>query len=178
MTQHNNIALIHFNMATYAKDGDPGCDASNWNQKAIGATGPTRNPATFQPIKLNTTQWFDSITALGANIAVLTAKHGCGFLLWPTDAVLPLPSASTSTSTNNNNINNSTARIRTTSYQRQQRQRQRQRQQQPYGYHTNNDVLQQFVDSAKASGVGYGFYYSIMKNFFLCRSFSGENSCL
>jgi hypothetical protein len=35
-----------------------------------------------------------------------------------------------------------------------------------------------FVDSANAAGVGYGFYYSIMKNFFLCHSFSGTNSCM
>lgn len=39
-------------------------------------------------------------------------------------------------------------------------------------------MLQQFVDSAKAAGVGYGFYYSIMKSFFLCHSFSGTNSCM
>ena len=35
-----------------------------------------------------------------------------------------------------------------------------------------------FVSSAKSAGIGYGFYYSIMKNFFLCRSFSGRNSCV
>ena len=40
--QRNEImALIHFNMATFAKDGDPGCDASNWNQQASYAAGPT-----------------------------------------------------------------------------------------------------------------------------------------
>lgn len=26
-------------------------------------------------------------------------------------------------------------------------------------------------------GAGYGFYYSIMKSFYLCHSFSGTNSC-
>ena len=31
----------------------------------------------------------ESITNLGANIAILTAKHGCGFTLWPTKAKLP-----------------------------------------------------------------------------------------
>jgi alpha-L-fucosidase len=36
---------------------------------------------------VNTTEWFDLIMALGANIiAVLMAKHGCGFLLWPTNS--------------------------------------------------------------------------------------------
>mmetsp|Transcript_3393 Transcript_3393/g.7325 ORF Transcript_3393/g.7325 Transcript_3393/m.7325 type:complete len:199 (+) Transcript_3393:172-768(+) len=89
------VALIHFNMATFAKNGDPGCDATNWNKVAEGATGPTSDPGTFRPKLLNTTQWFDSINALGAKIAVLTAKHGCGFLLWPTNASLP-PSSSSS----------------------------------------------------------------------------------
>ena len=86
-----------------------------------------------------------SVTALGANIAILTAKHGCGFTLWPTKSTLPDGS--------------------------------------PYGYDVsapgaiNRDVLQEFVDSAKAVGVGYGFYYSLEKSFYLCHSFSGENSC-
>ena len=144
------IALIHFNMGTFAHNGDPCCDAGNWDVKAPYATGKTSDPATFNPVKLNTTQWFDSINALGANIAVLTAKHGCGFGLWPTKTVLPDGS--------------------------------------PYGYDVgapnaaklpvpNNDVLGSFVASAKANGVGYGFYYSIMKSFYLCHSFSGTNSC-
>ena len=110
------------------------------------AAGPTSDPATFNPVELNTTQWMESITALGANLAILTAKHGCGFTLWPTNATLPDGS--------------------------------------PYGYSVGTseasikeDVLQMFVDSANAAGVGYGFYYSIMKSFYLCHSFSGTNSC-
>lgn len=110
-------------------------------------TGKTREPATFNPTKLNTTQWFDSITGLGANIAILTAKHGCGFTLWPTDATLP------------DGL--------------------------PYGYSVGaagaaiqRDVLREFVESASGAGVGYGFYYSIMKSFYLCHSFSGQNSCM
>jgi alpha-L-fucosidase len=83
------VALIHFNMATFAKDGDPGCSEENWNVHASYATGLTSDPTTFDPKLLNTTQWFDSIAGLGANIAVLTAKHGCGFCLWPTQSVLP-----------------------------------------------------------------------------------------
>ena len=140
------IALIHFNMGTFAHNGDPCCDATNWDVKAPYATGKTRDPATFNPVKLNTTQWFDSINALGANIAILTAKHGCGFLLWPTAATLPDGSA--------------------------------------YGYNVGakgaaiqRDVLREFVDAANAAGVGFGFYYSIMKSFYLCHSFSGTNSC-
>jgi alpha-L-fucosidase len=133
-------------MATFAHNGDPGCDATNWDVKAPYATGKTSDPATFDPMLLNTTQWMESITALGANIAILTAKHGCGFCLWPTKATLPDGS--------------------------------------PYGYSVGaegaaiqRDVLQEFVDSANAAGVGYGFYYSIMKSFYLCHSFSGTNSC-
>lgn len=140
------VALIHFNMGTFAHNGDPCCDASNWDFKAPYATGKTSDPATFNPKKLNTTQWFDSITALGANLAILTAKHGCGFLLWPTNSTLPDGS--------------------------------------PYGYNVGGpgaaietDVIGEFVASAKAAGVGYGFYYSIMKSFYLCHSFSGTNSC-
>lgn len=126
---------------------DPCCDAGNWDVKASYATGKTRDPATFDPKLLNTSQWFESISALGANIAILTAKHGCGFTLWPTKATLPDGS--------------------------------------PYGYSVGakgaaiqRDVLQEFVESANAHGVGYGFYYSIMKSFYLCHSFSGTNSCL
>ena len=40
--QKNEImALIHFNMATFAKDGDPGCSADNWNVHQKYASGPT-----------------------------------------------------------------------------------------------------------------------------------------
>lgn len=141
------IALIHFNMGTFAHNGDPCCDKTNWDVKAPYATGKTSDPATFNPKLLNTTQWMESITGLGANIAILTAKHGCGFTLWPTNATLPDGS--------------------------------------PYGYSVGTpraaikeDVLRMFVDSAKAAGVGYGFYYSIMKSFYLCHSFSGTNSCM
>jgi hypothetical protein len=134
-------------MGTFAHNGDPCCDASNWDVKAPYAAGKTSDPATFNPVKLNTTQWMESITGLGANIAILTAKHGCGFCLWPTKAKLPDGS--------------------------------------PYGYSVGSeksaikyDVLAEFVASAKAAGVGYGFYYSIMKSFYLCHSFSGTNSCM
>ncbi|CAK9101877.1 3/4-fucosidase) (AtFUC1) (Alpha-L-fucoside fucohydrolase) [Durusdinium trenchii] len=138
--------LISFNMGTFAHNGDPCCDQSNWNVKAPYAAGKTRDPATFNPTKLNTTQWMESIQALGANIAVLTAKHGCGFALWPSHATLPDGSL--------------------------------------YGYNVGMpgakvqvDVLKSFVDAAKRAGIGYGFYYSIAKNFYLCRNFYGGNSC-
>ena len=74
-------ALIHFNMATFFHNGDPGCDASNWNESS--------NPASFAPKRLNTSQWADVMVDLGAKGAILTAKHGCGFLLWPSNSKLP-----------------------------------------------------------------------------------------
>lgn len=83
------MALIHFNMATFARDGDPGCQADNWNIKAPYASGLTSDPATFNPEKLNISNWAESMLALGAKHAVLTAKHGCGHLLWPTNTSLP-----------------------------------------------------------------------------------------
>ena len=80
--QKNEImALIHFNMATFFVNGDPGCSATNWPQ--------SQHPAAFKPSKLNASQWTVSIKALGVKEAVLTAKHGCGFLLWPTNTTLP-----------------------------------------------------------------------------------------
>eukprot|EP00933_Yihiella_yeosuensis_P015404 TRINITY_DN13443_c0_g2_i1.p1 TRINITY_DN13443_c0_g2~~TRINITY_DN13443_c0_g2_i1.p1 ORF type:complete len:486 (+),score=82.37 TRINITY_DN13443_c0_g2_i1:23-1459(+) len=88
--QHDEImALIHFNMATFSKDGDLSCSAENWNVKAPYATGKTSDPATFNPIKLNVSNWVESMKDIGAKHSVLTAKHECGFLLWPSKTKLP-----------------------------------------------------------------------------------------
>ncbi|KAL3905262.1 MAG: hypothetical protein SGARI_004552, partial [Bacillariaceae sp.] len=130
-------------MGTFSHNADPACSRNNWNSKADNATGPTFDKATFAPSSLNVTQWFDSITALGAKNAVLTAKHGCGFLLWPTQATFP---------------NNTGKR--------------------GYGYHTDYDLVRDFQQVATAANVGYGYYYSIQKNFYLCRGFAGDNTCL
>lgn len=73
------MALVHFNMATFFEDGDPGCNAGNW----LGPAGSS-NASSFAPSALNASQWVDSMVAIGATEAVLTAKHGCGFYLWPT----------------------------------------------------------------------------------------------
>lgn len=40
----------------------------------------------FNPSNLNTDQWIESAKAAGAKYAVLVAKHGTGFALWPTEA--------------------------------------------------------------------------------------------
>ncbi|HTY59030.1 MAG TPA: alpha-L-fucosidase, partial [Bacteroidota bacterium] len=43
-------------------------------------------PAVFHPSQLNTDQWVASAKNAGATYAVLVAKHGTGFCLWPTRA--------------------------------------------------------------------------------------------
>lgn len=40
----------------------------------------------FNPTKLNTDQWLDAAQSIGAKYAVLVAKHGTGFCLWPSQA--------------------------------------------------------------------------------------------
>jgi alpha-L-fucosidase len=40
----------------------------------------------FNPQQLDTDQWLESAAALGAKYAVLVAKHGTGFCLWPSKA--------------------------------------------------------------------------------------------
>lgn len=40
----------------------------------------------FHPSRLNTDQWIAAAKAAGATYAVLVAKHGTGFSLWPTNA--------------------------------------------------------------------------------------------
>ena len=40
----------------------------------------------FNPSKLNTDQWIAAAKSAGASYAVLVAKHGSGFSLWPTKA--------------------------------------------------------------------------------------------
>jgi alpha-L-fucosidase len=47
------------------------------------------DPATFNPAKLNFSNWIESFDAVGIANAVMTAKHGCGHLLWPTNVSLP-----------------------------------------------------------------------------------------
>ena len=85
-------ALIHFGMATFFHDGDPGCDAGNWHGCDTNGGLKTCNSSdvsSFAPTNLNVSAWVESFQALGATSAVLTAKHGCGFLAWDTNVTLP-----------------------------------------------------------------------------------------
>lgn len=59
--QKNEImALVHFNMATFFRNGDPGCDASNWHA--------SKDPRSFAPDSLNVSQWIVSMKALGVSL--------------------------------------------------------------------------------------------------------------
>ena len=64
--------LLHLDMPVYHPE---------YNHRAYG-THP--DPMTFNPTELNTDQWMEAAQKLGAKYAILTAKHGSGFTLWPT----------------------------------------------------------------------------------------------
>jgi hypothetical protein len=74
---------------------------------------------------------------LGVNHAVLTAKHGCGFYLWPTNVTIKTADGHTVPYTYHVNVS-------------------------AYG-----DILRQFTDTMSANGIGHGFYYSLTNNFYL-----------
>ena len=66
--------IIHFDMQVFNPD-------YNWRQ-----WGTHPDPSTFNPDMLDTDQWLNAASKLGAKYAVLVAKHGSGFSLWPTEA--------------------------------------------------------------------------------------------
>jgi alpha-L-fucosidase len=66
--------LIHFEVATWLGIEHDGCN---------GDSTLVPDATLFDPTLLNTDQWMDSITALGAKYATLIAKHNCGFTTWP-----------------------------------------------------------------------------------------------
>jgi alpha-L-fucosidase len=67
--------IIHFNMATMV--GSQGCRSS------------APDISNFKPAKLDTDQWVEAMTNLGAKYAVYVAKHSCGFAAWPTNISFP-----------------------------------------------------------------------------------------
>ena len=66
--------LIHFDMQVFVPD-------YKWRKY-----GSHPDPDLFNPVDLDTDQWLEAASRLGAKYAVLVAKHGSGFSLWPTDA--------------------------------------------------------------------------------------------
>lgn len=74
---------------TRARSPPQGCTRENWNGCDPNGGCNSSNPASFNPVDLDPTNWVDSLLAVGATSAVLTAKHGCGFLAWKTNVTLP-----------------------------------------------------------------------------------------
>lgn len=66
--------LIHFDMPVF----DDAYDFRVW--------GTHPDASVFNPSDLNTDQWLETASKLGAKYAVLVAKHCSGFSLWPTEA--------------------------------------------------------------------------------------------
>ena len=66
--------LIHFDMQVF----NPDYEWRHW--------GTHPDVTSFNPTELNTDQWLEAASKLGAKYAVLVAKHCCGFSLWPTEA--------------------------------------------------------------------------------------------
>ena len=120
--------LIHFNIATYLS-----IDGCNNVPELVPKT------SLFDPENLNTNQWMESISTLGAKYATLVAKHNCGFTLWPSD--ISFETKGGKTVPYNYTIAQSPVK--------------------------GEDVVRMFVDSAKEHGVGHGFYYSVVVNNFL-----------
>ena len=67
--------LIHYDMQVFRPD-------YVWRRY-----GSHPDPSAFNPTDLDTDQWMEAAAALGARYAVLVAKHGSGFSLWPTEAL-------------------------------------------------------------------------------------------
>ncbi|KAJ6436410.1 transposase-like protein [Purpureocillium lavendulum] len=124
--QDNEIgALIHFEMATFT--GSEACPS------------PLPGPSVFDPSEIDTDQWMDSIAALGAKFATLTAKHNCGFTLWPSKV----------------KFSTSDKQIISYNYTVEQS-----------PVH-DMDIVKDFVDSARERNIGPGLYYSMPNNKFL-----------
>lgn len=120
--------LIHFEMGTYLSID--GCN----NVPSL-----VPNLTLFDPALLNTDQWMDTITALGAQYATLVAKHNCGFTTWPSQVQFPTR-------------DNTTIKYNYTVAQS------------PVA---GTDVVKSFTDSAEKYNIGHGFYYSTVVNNFL-----------
>ena len=67
--------IIHYDINIYAPDTYQQSDPASVPDLKV-----------FNPQKLSTDQWLEAASSLGAKYAVLVAKHGSGFTLWPSKA--------------------------------------------------------------------------------------------
>ena len=125
------VGLTHFNMATFLLPVESSCNSGNWVEYGS-------KPATFAPTNLNISNWVDSYKALGVKSAVLTAKHSCGFALWPSKVIIP-----TTNAVYNYSIAFSSSPL------------------------NQRDVMKEFSDILTANDIGHGYYYSLASNYFL-----------
>ena len=122
--------LIHFEVATYLDIKYDGCNS-------VSSLVP--NATLFDPVLLNTDQWMDAVTSLGAKYATLAAKHNCGFTTWPSNVTFQ-------TRDNTTTVYNYTVADSSV---------------------PTANVVKSFVNSAEKYGIGHGFYYSTTVNNFL-----------
>jgi len=69
--------FVHYNMATAA--GSQGCG---------GCSSAPPNLSIWNPSNLSTDAWIDAGIAMGCKRFIYTAKHGCGFATWPSNATV------------------------------------------------------------------------------------------
>jgi hypothetical protein len=120
--------LIHFNLATYLSID--GCN---------NVPNLVPKVSLFDPTLLNTDQWMDTISSLGAKYATLVAKHNCGFTIWPSDV--------TFTDRENKTVPYSYTIAQSPVH--------------------GENVVRSFVNSAEKYNIGHGFYYSVVVNNYL-----------
>jgi alpha-L-fucosidase len=72
--------FIHFDIEVFDKDYQI-THERGFARKPMGAI----EPAEFNPEHLDTDQWLDVATRLGAKYACFTCKHSSGFLMWQSD---------------------------------------------------------------------------------------------
>jgi alpha-L-fucosidase len=137
--EHEIAGLTHFNIETFVTSGQS-CSTQNWNS-GVNAS----NPALFQPTNLNVSNWIASYEALGAKHAILTAKHGCGFLLWDSNVTLP----------GGQEFPYGVMRAGNPG---------------TFG----RSVVDEFLQATRAAGINPGFYYSMGSSFYLCRNNGGQ----
>lgn len=86
IVNYNVGQFIHFNSATEQFNVMPD-DTKDWEWIMENRTGVRKYPfdtKTWNPTKLDCTQWAAASKKLGAKFASLTAKHHEGFCIWPT----------------------------------------------------------------------------------------------